>query len=408
VPENSTAVTTVTASDADLPAQTVTFSITGGADSASFSISPSGVLSFNAAPDYENPTDVGGDNVYDVTVTASDGAGGTTSQMISVTVTPVNDNSPLFTSSATLCDAENTTAVTIVTATDADLPVQTVTFAITGGADSASFSITPAGVLSFNAAPDYENPTDFGTDNVYDVTVTASDGAGGTTSQLIIVTVTPVNDNSPVFTSSAAQSVPENTTAVTTVTASDADLPAQTVTFSITGGADSASFSISPSGVLSFNAAPDYENPTDVGGDNVYDVTVTASDGAGGTTSQLISVTVTPVNDAPIFTKGPDQNAAASSGAQTVTTWATGISAGPNGDTSPNVRLRRPAPMNRNRTPTDFPCSLSNASNSSDSGRRMKRPLYLMVAHERKTLQRSDDGTKDSDRRESRIHPGNG
>src|SRR5439155_14233048 len=100
---------------------------------------------------------------------------------------------------------------------------------IFGRALSRSFSISPAGVLSFNAAPDYENPTDVGGDNVYDVTVTASDGSGGTTSQVISVTVTPVNDNNPVFTSSAAASVPENTTAVTTVNASDADLPEQTV-----------------------------------------------------------------------------------------------------------------------------------------------------------------------------------
>src|SRR2546425_133610 len=162
-------------------------------------------------------------------------------QNLSVTVTPVNDNNPVFTSSAAASVAENTTAVTTVTATDSDAPAQTVSFAITGGADSTSFSISPFGVLSFNAAPDYENPADAGADNVYTVTVTARDGQAGRTTQLPSVTVTPANDNNPVFTSTAAASVPENTTAVTTVTATDADAPAQTVTFSITGGADSAS-----------------------------------------------------------------------------------------------------------------------------------------------------------------------
>ena len=50
-------------------------------------------------------------------------------------------------------------------------------------------------------------------------------------------------------------------------------------------------------GVLSFLSAPDYETPTDVGANNVYDVTVQVSDGAGGTDTQAIAVTVTNVAD---------------------------------------------------------------------------------------------------------------
>src|SRR5439155_10693286 len=41
-----------------------------------------------------------------------------------------------------------------------------------------------------------------------------------------------------------------------------------------------------------------------------------------------VSVTVTCVNDAPSFTKGPDQSTPESSGAQTVNPWATSISPG--------------------------------------------------------------------------------
>ena len=61
----------------------------------------------------------------------------------------------------------------------------------------------------------------------------------------------------------------ENTTAVMTVTATDADQPAQTLSYSIVGGADAAKFSINAStGALSFVSAPDFETPTDVGGDS--------------------------------------------------------------------------------------------------------------------------------------------
>ncbi len=133
---------TVTATDADFPPQTVTFTIVGGADQAKFAITIGGALSFVTPPNFEAPTDANGDNVYVVTVQASDGNGGTATQTISVTVTPVNEHAPLFTSADMANVAENTTAVLTVTATDADLPPQSVTFSIAGGADQTKFAIT--------------------------------------------------------------------------------------------------------------------------------------------------------------------------------------------------------------------------------------------------------------------------
>ncbi|QDV19553.1 Cadherin domain protein [Gimesia panareensis] len=89
--------------------------------------------------------------------------------------------------------AENTTTVTTVTATDANL--DTLNYAITGGADSGKFTINNStGDLTFITAPDYESPTDNNSDNIYEVIVEASDGFGGTDSQTILVTVTPVNE----------------------------------------------------------------------------------------------------------------------------------------------------------------------------------------------------------------------
>ncbi|MEZ5729482.1 MAG: cadherin-like domain-containing protein [Burkholderiaceae bacterium] len=100
-----------------------------------------------------------------------------------------------------------------------------------------------SGALSFLAAPGLRSPADTGADNVYDVTVQADDGAGRTDTQAIAVSVTPVNDNPPVITSdgggaSASLSVAENATAVTTVTATDADRPAQAMNYSIVRGPD--------------------------------------------------------------------------------------------------------------------------------------------------------------------------
>lgn len=142
------------------------------------------------------------------------------------------------------------------------------------------------------------------------VAITTNDlgysGSGGplSTSTSVTINVTPVNDHVPTITSdggaaSASISVAENTTAVTTVVGTDADLPTPTLTYSIAGGADAARFGIDAStGALSFVAAPNYEASTDANGDNVYQVVVSASDGTFAAT-QALAVTVTNVNEPP-------------------------------------------------------------------------------------------------------------
>ena len=58
----------MTATDPDI-GQTLSYSIIGGADASKFTIgSTTGALSFITAPNFETPTDTGGNNVYDVIV----------------------------------------------------------------------------------------------------------------------------------------------------------------------------------------------------------------------------------------------------------------------------------------------------------------------------------------------------
>jgi VCBS repeat-containing protein len=81
------------------------------------------------------------------------------------------------------------------------------------------------------------------------------------------------------------------------------------VTYSLSGGADQSKFSIvGGTGVLSFIAAPDFETPTDSGGDNTYVVDVTATDDGSGTLSDTqtitVTVTVSGVSDPPVINQG--------------------------------------------------------------------------------------------------------
>jgi hypothetical protein len=97
-------------------------------------------------------------------------------------------------------------------------------------------------------------------------------------------------------------SVQENQTSAFTISASDPD--GDSLTYSLSG-TDSALLSVSSSGVVTFNTAPDYENPSDSNSDNVYGVTATVSDGSL-TDSESFMITVTNDTSDDVTTEGYD------------------------------------------------------------------------------------------------------
>ena len=85
---------------------------------------------------------------------------------------------------------ENQTSAFTITATDPDNDSLTYTLA---GADGAMFNVSTSGVVTFKTAPDYENPTDADTNNIYAITARVSDGSLSATKDF---TVTVTNDTS--------------------------------------------------------------------------------------------------------------------------------------------------------------------------------------------------------------------
>jgi VCBS repeat-containing protein len=118
-----------------------------------------------------------------------DGKGGTDLGQLSINVEGVN-TAPIVTSDgggakAKIVLHEGIRAVTTVAATDAE--GDALTYAIAGGADAARFRIDAAtGELRFRSTPDFEAPRDAGRNNVYDVVVSASDGATGDTQAIAV------------------------------------------------------------------------------------------------------------------------------------------------------------------------------------------------------------------------------
>ena len=134
---------------------------------------------------------------------------------------------------------------------------------------------------------------------MYEVTIRASDGSLMSTINME-VTVTDANESGNI-TGPASVEYPENDT-TTVATYSITDPEDDDITWSI-AGTDAARFSISSTGELSFSSSPNYEAPNDANKDNVYEVTIRASDSDLMSTLD-VEVTVTDTNESGAIT-GP-------------------------------------------------------------------------------------------------------
>ncbi|WP_299471232.1 Ig-like domain-containing protein [uncultured Roseibium sp.] len=271
---------------------TLTYTVVGQPSEGSASILGT-TLTFNPGADFQ---DLNAGETRDVTVTveAEDQRGATVQNDVTVTVTGVNDDPTL--AAGVLNAAEDGPAVTLDLATlgddaDGEDDGTTLTYTVAGQPLEGSASILGT-TLTFDPGTGFQDLNDGETRNVT-ITVEAQDQQGATVQNDVTVTVTGVND-APVLAAIGPISIPENSTAVGTATATDVD--DAILTFSISGGADAALFQMASDGTFSFINAPDFEAPGDADTDNVYEVEVQVSDGTL-TDSELVFVSVTDVNE---------------------------------------------------------------------------------------------------------------
>ena len=361
----------------DESGQTLTFTVTA-ADPSKFSVQPavdtaSGDLTFTPE------TNAFGSVVVSVTLSDNGGtaAGGSdtgATQTFTVNITNTND-SPVFTSTPSPTpiseDQDPNNGETVANllsgrVTDSDDPniglaITTVDSTngtwqyyisswqdISGVADTAALLLDHTALIRFVPSGDWSGTATFtcrawdqssGSNGDTGVDVSINNGdpyAFSSTSETATLFIIAAND-APVFIAGSDQTVDEDTGAQTVsgwATGMDAGATnesGQTLTFSATA-ADTSLFSVQPavdeaSGDLTYTPAADAFGSTEVSV-TLSDDGGTANNGSDTSAAQTITVSLTAVNDVPAFTKGSDQTVDEDSGAQTVTAWATGITAG--------------------------------------------------------------------------------
>jgi hypothetical protein len=272
---------TATATDTNVPAQALTFSLDAGFP-AGASITPAGAFAWS-------PSEAHGPGVYPVTIRVTDNGSPVLSdfETIQITVLETN-NAPVLTPIGNKTGNEGSLITFTADATDSDDPVQTLTYTIEGTIPSGA-SMTTAGVFTWT-------PTEAQGPGVFPITVRVTDNGSPNRSvtETIQITVNELN-TAPVLAAIGNRTVNEGSLLTFAAAATDADAPAQTLVFALDPGAP-AGASITTGGVFTWTSG-------ETQGPSNYVVTVRVTDNGPGaaTDFETITITVNEVNVAPVL-----------------------------------------------------------------------------------------------------------
>jgi parallel beta-helix repeat protein len=226
---------------------------------------------------------------------------------VSVAAVTVNNEAPSIQNVQLSSQSINEEDSVTVTGTFTDPALGVPTESFSGTAQWSDGAVTPLSIDSsgnFSTTRAFANYEPAAANEFFTVTISISDDDGGSDSETSsTLTVVAINDHSPIFSAGLTQSlsVAENSgnlTVVGSAAATDADVPADTLTYDIIDGNPNGGFAIDPSsGQITIADASqldlDFEN-----GALVATLTVEVSDGTH-TAEQEVTVSVADENEAP-------------------------------------------------------------------------------------------------------------
>jgi VCBS repeat-containing protein len=268
---------TANGSDTDEPVNVLTYSLIEGAPSGMTIDSKTGAISWT-------PTEAQGAGDFPVTVRVTDSGspGLSATQTFNVRVVEINVAPRLAAIGNKTVDEETPLTFT-AGANDSDLPANSLTYSLVNA--PAGATINPAtGAFSWI-------PTEAQGANTYNVTFRVADNGSPSLSAEETVTITVREVNKPPVAGNAEINGIEDRAVSFTLKASDADLPANTLKYSIVANPQNGSLSGSGSN-LTYTPKPDFN-----GSDSF---TFKVNDGAADSQTATISIKIAPVNDAPV------------------------------------------------------------------------------------------------------------
>ena len=252
--------------------------------------------------------------------TISDGHSGTSTATVTLTVTSVND-APVAVNDAFSTSENHSVTTGNVLANDSDVDGDSLTISSFSQPSHGAVISNSNGTFQFTPQTNYH-----GLDNF---TYTISDGHGGIGTATVTLNVTATLNRAPVAANDSASTLEDISVTTGNVLANDSDADSDVLQAGLVSGPAHGSLTLNANGTFTYAPNANY-----YGSDTFM---YTANDGVLNSNVATVSLTITPVNDAPSFTKGAGQTVREDSGIQSVSNWATGINAGPSNEVTQAV-----------------------------------------------------------------------
>jgi len=275
----------VLGNDTDPDGDALTAVLVSGVSHGALTLNANGSFSYVPAANYNGPDSF--------TYQASDGELDSNVATVSITVTPVNDRPVAANDLYTIAEDQTlTVAVPGVLGNDSDADGNNLTAVLLTGVSHGTLTLRSNGSFIYTPAHDYHGPDSF--------RYAASDQILVSLAAVVSITVTPVND--PPVSANDAYTVAEDGALTVTapgVLGNDTDAEGDARTAVLVSGPGHGTLTLDPDGSFVYTPEANYN-----GADSF---TYRANDGAIDGNEAAVTITVTPVNDAPVADAGDDQ-----------------------------------------------------------------------------------------------------
>jgi VCBS repeat-containing protein len=272
VQEDTPVTINVLSNDSDVDGDVLTVTLLTQPTHGTAVLNPDKTVTYTPELNYSSGTDT-------FTYSVSDGHGGTDPATVFLNVIPVNDPPVAVTDSAAVDEDSSVTIAVTANDTDPENSALTVT-AVTQGAHG-TVTLLAGNQVKYQPAANYFGPDTF--------TYTVRDPANATAMGTVNVTVNPVND--PPVAVADSVTMPEDSGFAFQPAANDTDIDGDTLTVVAVTQSPNGTAAISGA-LVTFSPNANYNGSTSF--------TYTIRDAGGVERTATVSVTVTPVNDAPL------------------------------------------------------------------------------------------------------------
>lgn len=274
VNEGTTFTYALVAQDPNLPGETLTYTLISGPANAVLNPT-TGVVTFTTL-------ETDGGTTKSLTVRVTDAGGLFTERSFDLVVNDTNSN-PVVATIGTQTITESQQLVVQINASDADIPVDTLSYELLSGPTGTT--IDANGVIRWTS-----NDSHGGTQQ--SISFRVNDNAGGSTTRQFFVNVTEQNQT-PILTVQQSHTINELQTLTFTASATDADTPAQTLVYGLANAPAGMTLNVN-TGVITWT-------PTEAQGPATYTVQIIVIDSLGGKDTKSVTISVAEVNQAPFL-----------------------------------------------------------------------------------------------------------